>query len=193
MLRGSTAEIQRHTSHLPIDANRELKAGTVIQLQLMPAIGESMNQPTNAPGRMALQLNHLPLHRRFTMELHQGLEAVDTRLIRCNLSLQIRKKLGRVARRRRHLVTDGVQLIGVDAAIAHKQQIAQQQSFVVDAATERGHGSWRKTTDVGMVPAAGHEKTRLGFVAEHRSDGGDVGQMGSAMERIVAEPRISGL
>ena len=43
------------------------------------------------------------------------------------------------------------------------------------------------------MATAGHKEAGLIPVAEHRRDGGDVGQVGAAMERVVAEQRVAGL
>ena len=193
MLLGRPTEIQRHSRLVPINAYRKHKTGTVIESQLTLTLGKAKNQLTNTAGPMALKQNHLMLHDCFAVQLNKTLETINPRLIRSDLSLQIGVQLRFVAGWRHQAIRDGFQLIRPDEAVPHKQERAQTQSLVVDGATEGGHRTRRKPSNIGMVPAAGHEKIRPGVIEEDRSDGSDIGQMRSAMEWVIAEPCVTGL
>ena len=44
-----------------------------------------------------------------------------------------------------------------------------------------------------MMTAAGHKRHRLRLTSKNRRDGSDIGQMGTAMERVIAEQGFTAL
>ena len=133
----------------------------------MIAIVEAFKQTLDAPGRMALQTIHLPLHHRLAFAIHQPLQGIHTRLIGSHLGLQISQQFDRIAWRGSDACTDLLPEPVVDSTIANEQEVAQQQTLLVNAMAEGGHRPWRDATHISVMAAAGYKEA--GCRTRHRT------------------------
>ena len=72
------------------------------------------------------------------------------------------------------------------APALHQRPLPQSQSLISDGLTERGHRTGGCATDINVMTTASHKGHRIGLTGKHRRNGGDVRQMGAAMEGVVA-------
>ena len=81
----------------------------------------------------------------------------------------------------------------MDRTVTHKQQVAQQQTLVINACAERRHGTGADPANIRMVTTAGHKEAGIQTTTKHRCDRRDVWEMRTTMERVIAQQRVAGL
>ncbi|CAI8379996.1 MAG: Uncharacterised protein [Synechococcus sp. MIT S9220] len=113
-------------------------------------------------------------------------------MIGSGLSLKVSPEQFRIPRRRSQTLQTLVPALTIRCSADAQPVVAHQKAFLLDAGAERGHGAWRQSAHIAVMAATGHKGEGIRVpLHETGSDRGDVGQMGAAMEGIVADHGVA--
>ena len=152
-----------------------------------------MQHAPNRGRRIALHKAHVALHQLHPTGGHQGFQLLQAELVGGHLGLKVGQQQLRGAGRLRLLgqaLPPGLEL---QPPITHQRPLPQTQPLIGNGLAEGRHRSRGDATHIHVVTTAGHKCHRLGLAGKDRRDGGDIRQMGAAMEGVVAEQGFTAL
>ncbi len=133
---------------------------------------------------MGLHLLHGAAHGGQALRRHQGLQPLHPQVVGRHLSLQIGNQLVGIAHRKGSRTEAFLPGRLQQQALPHQGHVVEQQTLLLNRGAVGRHRSRCDAAHIGVMAPTGHKRRQL-LAGKHRADHREVGQVGSAVERVV--------